>query len=153
MHYRYYPSDNRWELDCLDALTTLCAECHEVVTAMLRQRRCDKVIIETTSVVRTTPANEVPIERLPDSDLQSHRRCAPAYAQWAASGPLNRHSQSIAQITKKKKKTDADHRELSRREFFGSLYLDVGGKRLGAQQFTAGRLQKPFLALAQSLLF
>jgi hypothetical protein len=41
--------------------------------------------------------------------------------------PLNRHSQSIAQITKKKKKTDADHREVSRREFFGSLYLDADG--------------------------
>ena len=37
--------------------------------------------------------------------------------------PLNSFAQSIAQITKKKKKTDADHEEMSRREFFGGLYM------------------------------
>ena len=25
VHHRYYPSNNQWELDCLDALYTLCA--------------------------------------------------------------------------------------------------------------------------------
>lgn len=40
--------------------------------------------------------------------------------------PLNPHSRSIAEITSKKKKTDADHAELSRREFFGGLYISGG---------------------------
>lgn len=41
--------------------------------------------------------------------------------------PLNQHSRSIAEISAKRKKTDADYKELGRREFFGSLYL-MGGK-------------------------
>lgn len=41
--------------------------------------------------------------------------------------PLNPHSRSIAEVTSKRKKTDADHVEVGRREFFGSLYL-MGGE-------------------------
>jgi hypothetical protein len=37
--------------------------------------------------------------------------------------PLNPHSRSIAEITGKSKKTDADHREVARREWFAGLYL------------------------------
>lgn len=40
--------------------------------------------------------------------------------------PLNPHSRSIAEITKKRKKTDADHEEMGRREFFGALYVSGG---------------------------
>lgn len=41
--------------------------------------------------------------------------------------PLNQHSRSIAEVTGKRKKTDADHVEMGRREFYGSLYL-MGGE-------------------------
>lgn len=41
--------------------------------------------------------------------------------------PTNPHSRSIAEVTGKRKKTDADHVEMGRREFFGSLYL-MGGE-------------------------
>lgn len=37
--------------------------------------------------------------------------------------PLNPHSKSIAEITSKRKKTDADHREVARREWHAGLYL------------------------------
>jgi hypothetical protein len=40
--------------------------------------------------------------------------------------PLNPHSKSIAEITSKRKKTEADHREVARREFFAGLYLMNG---------------------------
>lgn len=40
--------------------------------------------------------------------------------------PLNPHSQSIAEITSKRKKTEADHREMARREWYAGLYLSNG---------------------------
>lgn len=40
--------------------------------------------------------------------------------------PLNPHSRSIAEVTSKRKKTDADHVEMARREFFGGLYIGGG---------------------------
>lgn len=40
--------------------------------------------------------------------------------------PLNPHSKSIAEITGKRKKTDADHREVARREWYAGLYLYNG---------------------------
>ncbi len=40
--------------------------------------------------------------------------------------PLNPHSRSIAEITSKRKKTDSDHVEMARREFFGGLYISGG---------------------------
>jgi hypothetical protein len=40
--------------------------------------------------------------------------------------PLNLHSLSIAEITSKRKKTEADHLEIAKREFFAGLYLTNG---------------------------
>lgn len=40
--------------------------------------------------------------------------------------PLNSFSKSIAEITGKRKKTDADHREVARREWYAGLYLFNG---------------------------
>lgn len=40
--------------------------------------------------------------------------------------PLNQHSVSIAEITSKRKKTDADYREMARREWYAGLYLSNG---------------------------
>lgn len=41
--------------------------------------------------------------------------------------PLNPYAKAIKQITAKRKKTDADHEEIGRLEWHGSLYL-TGGK-------------------------
>lgn len=40
------------------------------------------------------------------------------------SDPLNEWTKHIRLISSKRNKTDADHEELSKREFFGSLYLN-----------------------------
>ncbi|MGR0185432.1 hypothetical protein [Azospirillum aestuarii] len=40
--------------------------------------------------------------------------------------PLNLFAKSIAEISSKRKKTDADHVEMGRREFYGSLYMSGG---------------------------
>jgi hypothetical protein len=41
--------------------------------------------------------------------------------------PLNVYAKAVAEISKKRNKTEADHMELSRREFFGALYIDQNG--------------------------
>lgn len=51
--------------------------------------------------------------------------------------PLNQHSRSIAEITSKRLKTEADHREVSRREFFAGLYLMNGEPCLPAEMIEA----------------
>jgi hypothetical protein len=51
--------------------------------------------------------------------------------------PLNSFAQSIAEVTKKRKKTDADHREVGRREFFGSLYVSGGSPCIPAEMLEA----------------
>ena len=51
--------------------------------------------------------------------------------------PLNSFSQSIAEITKKRKKTDADHAEMARREWFGGLYVSGGEPCIPAEMIEA----------------
>jgi hypothetical protein len=40
--------------------------------------------------------------------------------------PLNYYSQKLKEVTKKRTKTDADHDEMGRIEFYGGLYLSNG---------------------------
>ena len=51
--------------------------------------------------------------------------------------PLNPHSQSIAEVASRRKKTDADYREMERREFFGSLYVMNGEPCIPAEMIEA----------------
>lgn len=55
--------------------------------------------------------------------------------------PLNPHSRSIAEVTGKRKKTDADHVEMGRREFFGSLYLTGGEPCIPAEMLEAALIK------------
>lgn len=55
--------------------------------------------------------------------------------------PLNRHSVSIGEITSKRKKTEADHKELSRREFYAGLYLDGGTPCIPAEMVEAALIK------------
>lgn len=55
--------------------------------------------------------------------------------------PLNPHSRSIAEMTGKRKKTDADHVEVGRREFLGSLYLMNGEPCIPAEMFEAALIK------------
>jgi hypothetical protein len=51
--------------------------------------------------------------------------------------PINPHTVSIAAITSKRKKTEADHTEIGKREFFGSLYLMNGEPCIPAEMIEA----------------
>jgi hypothetical protein len=55
--------------------------------------------------------------------------------------PLNPHSQSIAEVTRKRKKTDADHWEMARREFYGGLYLSGGEPCIPAEMVEAALIK------------
>jgi hypothetical protein len=55
--------------------------------------------------------------------------------------PLNPHSQSIGEVSKKRKKTEADHREMGRREFFGSLYITSGEPCIPAEMWEAALIK------------
>lgn len=73
--------------------------------------------------------------------------------------PLNRWSQKMAKVSGKRKKTEADHEELARLEFFGGLYLDSEGRPIipgilleatlinGAKKFKEGMLAKAGLVI------
>jgi len=51
--------------------------------------------------------------------------------------PLDPHTKSLAEITGKRKKTDADHREAAKREWYGSLYLFNGEPCIPFQMWEA----------------
>jgi hypothetical protein len=55
--------------------------------------------------------------------------------------PLNRHSVSIAEITGKRKKTEADHREMAKREWFAGLYLFNGEPCIPFQMLEAALIE------------
>lgn len=55
--------------------------------------------------------------------------------------PLNQHSMSIAEITGKRKKVEADHAEMSRREWFGGLYVSDGEPCLPAEMIEAALIR------------
>lgn len=51
--------------------------------------------------------------------------------------PADPHTRGIAEISGRRKKTDADHLEMGRREFLGSLYLDGGKPCIPAEAIEA----------------
>jgi hypothetical protein len=53
------------------------------------------------------------------------------------SDPLSPFSQSLAEVHSKRKKTEADHREMSRREFFGGLYIANGAPCIPGEMLEA----------------
>jgi hypothetical protein len=55
--------------------------------------------------------------------------------------PLNQHSKSIAEISGKRKKTDADFREMARREWYAGLYLFNGEPCIPFQMLESALVQ------------
>ena len=51
--------------------------------------------------------------------------------------PLNPHSQNIAELANRRNKTEADLREIGRREFFGGLYVMNGEPCIPAEMIEA----------------
>ncbi len=61
--------------------------------------------------------------------------------------PLNVYAKAVAEISKKRNKTEADHLELSRREFFGALYIDQNGPFIPAVNIRKGRERKTWVSV------
>lgn len=77
VHHRRYPPNGRWDLDCLDALTTLCNPCHQRTTSDLRSRRyLAQARPVVNDVARLTPITTQggPSERLRDIALQDQQQ-------------------------------------------------------------------------------
>jgi hypothetical protein len=55
--------------------------------------------------------------------------------------PLNSHARAIAEVAKRRRKTEADHLELIRREFLGSLYLQDGVPCIPAEMIEAAMVR------------
>lgn len=76
--------------------------------------------------------------------------------------PLNEHTLALARLTKKKNKTLDDHREVSRCEWYGSLYLDDNGRPClpgevleaalaeGARRFKLGKVAKGGIVVVEN---
>ncbi len=82
VHHRRYPEGGSWDTDCLDALTTLCHDCHVCITDRLRSRKyAEKDIPVTRNVERVTPIfdPEDAYEQLQVIEVPDHRRVTPAY--------------------------------------------------------------------------
>jgi hypothetical protein len=81
VHHRCYPPRQRWDLDTVEALTTLCRGCHLLITNKQRLQRYAVVpSIVLHHAKRITPSVVVTHERLPRPELQDHRRCTPSDA-------------------------------------------------------------------------
>jgi hypothetical protein len=72
--------------------------------------------------------------------------------------PLNNWSRALKEVTGKRNKTDADHEEASRLEWFGSLYLDeeqrivIPGKCLTATLINAAKKRKKGMVAKSGLI-
>lgn len=63
--------------------------------------------------------------------------CAMIMHNGQLADPLNEFSRAIKIISSKRKKTDADHEEMARLEFLGSLYMDENGPIIPARTMRA----------------
>lgn len=57
VHHRKYPKE--WDEDSLDHLITLCAECHDAITNVIRGRRYESREIEVSEYTSTQPIRGV----------------------------------------------------------------------------------------------
>lgn len=86
VHHRYYDTLGKEDVD--DDLITLCRECHEAITSVIRARRYSKKQITISDHRRITP--EAREESAKDERIhypKDSRRVAPSFAQWATGRP------------------------------------------------------------------
>lgn len=86
VHHKHYDTLGRENVD--DDLITLCQECHEAITSVIRARRYSKKQIAISDQQRITPAvrkESVTNERVHYSE--NSRRVSPSLAQWETGRP------------------------------------------------------------------
>lgn len=82
VHHRRYPRE--WQDDSLDNLTTLCRDCHETITSLLRAKRYRNEYPVVVDSVRLTPVRvEVMTNAVSEIQLQNTRNRPAANAQSA----------------------------------------------------------------------
>jgi len=89
VHHRRYPPRGQWHLDCLDALTTLCSECHDIITNKQREQRYAGLAAPIVSNLpdRPTTQHQGMANELPRIGLQDHGGRAFDPPQWPDSRP------------------------------------------------------------------
>ena len=128
VHHRTY---ERLGKENLNDLTTLCRQCHDVVTDHQRRqryttrdlpthKRCVPLLPRRWSLTYKDVAHEASTGISPGWGVSS------LTAQWQLQHTLNVWAKAIKKISDKRKKTEADHLEMGRLEWHGSLYLHEG---------------------------
>jgi 5-methylcytosine-specific restriction endonuclease McrA len=83
IHHKHYNSLGK---EKLEDLITLCHECHEAITSIIRGRRYDTKIIKVEEHIKKIPEIKQGVEKngIQKIELQNHRRSTPNYAQRTA---------------------------------------------------------------------
>lgn len=79
VHHRHYPENFDWEEDDIDNLTTLCPDCHEVITSAMRKKRYENkemtiVSHETKSLSRNFKKKEVISKTVGHSSIKTRSK-------------------------------------------------------------------------------
>ena len=86
VHHKHYESLGREDVD--DDLITLCRECHEAITSVMRGRRYGERCHTTQDHQRMTPVVENRRgENVQQDYVSDSRRVTPDFAQWATGRP------------------------------------------------------------------
>jgi hypothetical protein len=90
VHHRRYPPRGQWHLDSLDALTTLCIPCHDIITEKQRATRYGALAAPQVIDLPARPplaAGRMPDE-LPRIEVHDHGNRSIDLAQWADRRPV-----------------------------------------------------------------
>ena len=131
VHHRHYENFGREDLN---DLTTLCRTCHDLV-----HRSPTAAAVYAPWLPRLSdvpPSEKAHLPNMHSSykdtidattcEVPPGRRCPLDDAQWSTRGPLEPLFQGHQANNREAKKTDADHEEVGRLEWHGSLYLTHG---------------------------
>ena len=80
VHHKTY---ERLGDEALDDLITLCHECHEAITTVIRRRRYECRVIPVNDHQSNTPERKLEINHgLPEITVSDHQRCSNPATQW-----------------------------------------------------------------------
>ena len=122
VHHRKYPS--AWKDDCLDNLTALCKDCHEVVTSLLRGRRYNsRADIRPRKTIEVR--EEFPCESKPKSGAPAPSFSTVGRSSIPKTNTRNAIKESQREATQNRRRSRRDRTiGISRRV----LHCDDGGK-------------------------
>lgn len=103
VHHRSYGDELGSET--IDDLTTLCVECHDIVTATIRRRRYNRVQLSATPSLRVSAGQiEVRTNEVSKPEISVARRRTPGHAQRPVGGPIEPIHQGNEENNRQEKK-------------------------------------------------